>query len=118
MFRGPRESVGDGERSVMGNMRRRKLNASAYQRPIHLEILLRHALHRKSSFKNVATLLPAQRIQIVHRTNGFVDALTNESRNAVVDYFRNGSVSPCDYRCTTRQGLNHHQSEWLRPIDG
>jgi len=48
--------------------------------------------------------------RLFHRIN-------DGARDPLIDDFRNGTPAEGKDRCAARHCLDHHQAEWLRPID-
>src|SRR5215203_1525863 len=48
---------------------------------------------------------------------GIFHRFYDEARLTVCDHFRHRPVSPSNYRCSGRHGLNHHEPKRLWPVD-
>src|SRR5262249_24502764 len=91
--------------------------ASGNQAFVLLHVVVRHSRSRKALLKDFATPFSAQLNYISDRFYCIFQAVHNEACVSLLHYFGNRATAISNDRCTTSHRLNHHQPEWLRPVD-
>src|SRR5690606_5271406 len=61
---------------------------------------------------------PIEGIEPGERSYRVLDGIHEEARNAVLDDFRHRPAGPRDHRRAAGHGLDHGETERLRPVDG
>src|SRR6516225_3509564 len=90
----------------------------ADQHGVELQIILRHAFGGKALLETTPDLRSVEGEDVFNLKYRLLDAIHHVARHAVVHDLGNRTSPKGQDRCAARHRLDHHESKWLRPIDG
>src|SRR5262245_35759987 len=89
----------------------------ANQSFIDFHVVVRHAGTCEALVEFLAAAPPIELTYTLHRLHRSIDAVHYKSGNAVLDDLRNRSPTKRNDWCSAGQRFDHHQAEWLRPVN-